>query len=191
MKPEGPDGADRVRVWDAFVRLFHWSLVVCFATAWLSANASDDLHMLAGYAAGGLVLMRLVWGVIGTRHARFSSFVRSPGTVLAYLRAIAQGTEARHLGHNPAGGAMILALLAGIIATALTGWLLTTDTFWGVTWMQHLHHWSADAVLLLVAGHLAGVALASLRHRENLVGAMIVGQKRALEPTTPAKGAPT
>ena len=173
-----------VRVWDPLIRLFHWSLAASFAVAWLSARASDDLHMLAGYTAGGLVLLRVVWGVIGTPYARFTGFVRSPRTVMAYIRAILRGTEARHVGHNPAGGAMILALLAGIVATATTGWLLTTDAFWGDERMQHLHRWSAYGVLLLVAGHLAGVALASFRHRENLVAAMIVGRKRAADGET-------
>ena len=178
MTNSGTGGTGWVRVWDPFVRLFHWSLAVSFAAAWLSSHASDNLHMLAGYAAGGLVVLRIVWGVIGTPHARFSSFVRSPDAVIDYLRAILRGNETRHLGHNPAGGAMILALLAGIMVTAISGWLLTTDAFWGVTWMQRVHHWSADGVLLLVVGHLAGVALASFRHRENLVAAMIVGRKR-------------
>ena len=178
MTDSGKDGRSWVRVWDPLVRLFHWSLVVSFAVAWLSSHASDNLHMLAGYAAGGLILLRVVWGVIGTPYARFSSFVRSPATVIDYLGAILRGNEARYVGHNPAGGAMILALLAGMLVTATTGWLLTTDAFWGDERMQHLHHWSADAVLLLVGVHLAGVALASFRHRENLIAAMIVGRKR-------------
>ncbi len=176
------DHEDRwVRVWDPFVRLFHWSLVLSFAVAWLSAHSWDDLHMLAGFAAGGLVLLRLVWGFIGTPYARFRHFVRSPTAIVDYLKAIATGSEARHVGHNPAGGAMIVALILGMTFTALTGYLLTTDTFWGVSWMQHLHNWSAHGLLILVGVHLAGVALASVRHRENLVHAMIVGRKRAAE----------
>ncbi len=176
------DSEDRwVRVWDPFVRLFHWSLVLSFATAWLSAHSWDDLHMLAGYAAGGLILLRLAWGFVGTPYARFRHFVRSPKTVIDYLKAVASGSEARHIGHNPAGGAMIVALMLGMAATAFTGYLLTTDAFWGVTWMQHLHDWSAHGLLILVAVHLAGVALASVRHRENLIHAMIVGRKRAAE----------
>ncbi len=179
MTTSGTDAAIWVRVWDPLVRLFHWSLVVAFAVAYFSANRWDDVHTVAGYAAGGLVALRLAWGVIGTPHARFSSFVRSPRTVIAYLRAMVAGTEARHIGHNPAGGAMIIALIAGMAVTATTGWLLTTDAFWGDTFMQHLHHWSAHAMVLLILAHLAGVALASVRHRENLVAAMISGRKRA------------
>jgi cytochrome b len=168
-----------VRVWDPLVRLFHWSLVLSFGVAWLSANSWQDLHVWAGYAAGALILLRLAWGFIGTPYARFSQFVRSPRGVLDYLRAILSGSEARHVGHNPAGGAMILALMLAMASTAFTGWLLTTDAFWGVRWMQHVHNWCADGLLLLVGFHLAGVVLASYRHRENLIAAMIVGRKRA------------
>jgi cytochrome b len=169
----------RVRVWDPLVRLFHWSLVLSFAAAWLSANSWENLHIWAGYAAGGLVIMRVVWGFVGTPYARFSQFVHPPGTVLAYLRAILKGSEPRCVGHNPAGGAMIVALMLAMLSTAFTGWLLTTDTFWGVVWMQHVHHYLAHGLLLLVGFHLAGVLLASYRHRENLVAAMISGRKRA------------
>ena len=168
-----------VRVWDPFVRLFHWGLVLSFAVAWLSADTWEEVHMWSGYAAGGLVLLRLAWGFIGTPYARFAHFVHPPVTVIVYLKAIVTGSEARHVGHNPAGGTMIVALMLAMAATAFTGYLLTTDAFWGVSWMQHLHDWSAHGLILLVGLHLAGVALASFRHRENLVRAMIVGRKRA------------
>jgi cytochrome b len=170
-----------VRVWDPLVRLFHWSLVLSFAVAWLSANSREYLHNWAGYAAGGLVVMRVAWGFVGTPYARFSNFVRPPGTVLAYLKAILKGSEPRYVGHNPAGGAMIVVLMLAMVSTAFTGWLLTTDAFWGVVWMQHVHHYLAHGLLLLVSFHLAGVVLASYRHRENLVRAMISGRKRPVE----------
>ena len=167
-----------MRVWDPLVRLFHWSLALSFAVAMLSANILENLHIWAGYAAGGLVVMRVVWGFIGPPYARFSQFVRSPRTILRYLKAIARGNEERHVGHNPAGGAMIIVLMLAMVATALTGYLLTTDAFWGVAWMQHVHHWLAHGLLLLIGLHLAGVVLASYRHRENLVLAMVSGRKR-------------
>lgn len=170
-----------IRVWDPFVRLFHWSLVLSFGVAWLSSNSWERLHDWAGYVAGALVLLRVAWGMLGTRYARFSQFVRSPRTILAYLAAIARGDEARHIGHNPAGGAMVVALIAAICSTAFTGWMLTTDAFWGVTWVQNLHDFLAHGLLLLVCVHLTGVMLASFRHRENLVAAMIFGDKRAAE----------
>jgi cytochrome b len=174
--------AVQIRVWDLLVRLFHWGLVLSFAIAWLSANSFEDLHGWAGYAAGALLAIRAVWGVVGTPYARFTQFVRSPGTVLRYLKAILTGSEARYLGHNPAGGAMVIALMLAMAATAFTGWLLTTDAFWGVSSAQHLHNLVAHGLLMLVGLHLGGVVLASFRHRENLVAAMISGRKRVPDP---------
>jgi cytochrome b len=171
-----------IRVWDPFVRVFHWSLVLSFGVAWLSAKSFEDVHYWAGYAAAALVLLRLLWGVVGTPYARFSQFVRSPLAVVAYLKAIATGSEARYIGHNPAGGAMVIALILAMAATAFTGWLLTTDAWWGDTPLQKLHDHIAHGLLLLVLAHLAGVVFASFRHRENLVAAMVSGEKRAPEP---------
>ena len=171
-----------IRVWDPFVRAFHWALALSFAVAWLSSEDMESVHAAAGYVAGALVAARFVWGFVGPPYARFSQFVRSPETVLDYLKAIAAGSERRFIGHNPAGGAMIVVLLAAMAAAAATGWLMTTDAFWGSTAAQHLHSIAAHGVLLLVAAHVAGVALASVRHRENLVRAMVVGVKRAPVP---------
>lgn len=170
-----------MRVWDIFVRLFHWSLATSFVVAWLTRHSSDDIHHLAGYAAAGLVALRVVWGVVGTHYARFNQFVHSPRTVLGYLRDIATGQEARYVGHNPAGGAMIVALLLAMSSTALTGWMMTTDQFWGVEWVSKTHERLADGLLILVLLHIAGVVLASMRHRENLVRAMLTGRKRAAD----------
>jgi cytochrome b len=177
------DAAEKagICVWDPLVRLFHWSLALSFGIAWLSANSWDGLHIWAGYAAAALVLLRIAWGVVGTPYARFSQFVRSPLSVLTYLKALARGGERRYLGHNPAGGMMVVALMVAMIMTSASGWALTTDAFWGVAWIQRLHDALAHALLLMVCAHLAGVILASLRHRENLVAAMIDGRKRAAE----------
>ena len=171
-----------IRVWDPFVRTLHWALALTFAVAWLSAEDSERLHDLAGYVAGALVLARVAWGFLGPGYARFSQFVRSPGAVAAYLRSIAAGSQRRFIGHNPAGGAMIVALLASMAATAATGWALTTNAFWGSLAVQRLHSVLAHGVLLLVVLHLSGVALASFRHRENLVRAMVFGDKQAAKP---------
>jgi cytochrome b len=168
-----------VRVWDILVRLFHWSLATSLIVAWLTRHSSDDIHHLAGYAAVGLVALRVVWGVVGTYYARFNQFVHSPRTVLGYLRDIATGHEARYIGHNPAGGAMILALLVVVSCTALTGWMTTTDQFWGVEWVSKTHERLADGLLILVLAHIAGVVFASVRHRENLLRAMLTGRKRS------------
>ncbi len=170
-----------VRVWDPLVRIFHWSLVASFALAWFTSESRGELHQWAGYAAASLIFMRLLWGFIGTPYARFSHFVRSPKIVLKYLRAIILGNEVRHVGHNPAGGIMILALILAISATTFTGWLMTTDAYYGEDRVQILHSLCADGVLLLVFMHLGGVAFASLHHQENLVKAMITGRKRKAE----------
>ncbi|GAB2175696.1 cytochrome b/b6 domain-containing protein [Dongia sp. agr-C8] len=170
--------AATVKIWDPFVRVFHWSLVASFAVAWLTAEDVRVLHEWAGYAAGALIGLRLVWGIMGTRYARFRQFIRSPGAVAAYLRDIATGREARYLGHNPAGGLMILALLATMAAVATTGWMQTTDTWFGVDWVEELHEALASVMLGLVGLHVLGVVVASLRHRENLVRAMFTGRKR-------------
>ena len=139
-----------IRVWDPFVRAFHWSLALSFAVAWLSGEGPERLHELAGYAAGALVIARVAWGFLGTGYARFSQFVRSPAAVVDYLKSVAAGSERRFVGHNPAGGAMIVALLASLAATAATGWMLTTDAFWGSVTLQRLHSVLAHGVLLLV-----------------------------------------
>lgn len=170
------------RVWDAFVRVFHWSLVASFALAWISGDDWKTLHIWAGYAAAALIATRLVWGLVGTRYARFSQFVRSPLVVASYLRDVATGREARYLGHNPAGGAMIVSLFATLTGLCLSGWLLTTDAFWGSAVMEGIHEALANLALLLVGLHIAGVALGSIRHHENLVRSMVTGKKRAAEP---------
>lgn len=170
-----------MRVWDRVVRSFHWALVLSFATAWLTRHSSEDIHHWAGYAAAALIALRLVWGILGTPYARFSQFVRGPAAVLSYLCAMLSGREARHIGHNPAGGAMVVALIAVMSATALTGWLMTMDAFFGVPWVEAAHSLAAHGLLLLVLVHIGGVTLASFRHRENLVRAMITGRKREAE----------
>lgn len=170
-----------VRVWDASVRAFHWGLVTAVFTAWWAGDDYETLHLVAGYAAAALVTLRIVWGIFGTGYARFSQFVRSPSTVLSYLRDVATGREARHLGHNPAGGAMIVALLVILIAICFTGWLLTTDMFWGTVLMERVHETLTNIVLALIAIHVCGVLVASIRHRENLVRSMLTGRKRAAD----------
>ncbi|TPK42175.1 cytochrome B [Mesorhizobium sp. B2-5-4] len=171
-----------VKVWSPYVRLFHWALVLSVTVAWLSSGLIVKVHELAGYSAIALVASRLLAGMVGSRYTRFAQFVRGPRAVTSYLGDIAAHREKRYLGHNPAGAAMVLALLVTICGIALTGWLQTTDAFWGVGWLQTLHQLLGNTVLLMVGLHLAGVLLASLRHHENLVRSMVTGKKRAPEP---------
>lgn len=113
-----------IKVWDPLVRIVHWSLVGAFALAWLTAEEFEQIHNISGYAVAGLVALRFVWGFVGTRHARFASFVRGPRAVLAYLTGLVKGSSRRHLGHNPAGAAMAVALLIALTGTTTSGMAL-------------------------------------------------------------------
>jgi cytochrome b len=170
---------ESVRVWDPLVRIFHWTLVAAFATAWLSAEHWGLLHRSAGYLIAGLVVIRILWGFVGPRHARFTDFVRGPSTVLAFLRDTLRLRAPRHLGHNPAGGAMVVALLLALFVITGSGIMMTTDAFWGVRWVRELHEISVDLTLVLLALHVLGVIVASFENRENLVAAMLTGRKQA------------
>lgn len=171
-----------VSVWDPIVRLFHWSLVLSFAVAWLSAESWRDLHEWAGYAAALLISVRILWGFTGSHYARFRQFVRKPASVIAFGRAMLRHQEPRHIGHNPAGGYMILGLLAAMAVTALTGWMYTLDAFWGEEWVEKLHEATATLMLVMVIAHVAGILYTSHQHQENLVKAMISGKKRKAGP---------
>ena len=168
-----------VKVWDPFVRVFHWTLLTLFVIAFVTGDEVEGVHIAAGYGIAILLALRLVWGVIGSPHARFSGFVRSPLKVLAYLRDVASHKAPRHLGHNPAGGAMIVALLTALIGTAVTGYMMTTDAYWGARWVEKLHEIFAHGTLALAGLHVLGVVVSSLLHRENLVKAMWTGRKRS------------
>lgn len=163
-----------MKVWDPFVRTAHWCLVASVAAAWFTREA---LHERFGYAALAIVVLRIAWGAAGSRYARFRQFVRAPSPVLAYARMAAAGREPRYLGHNPLGGWMIVALLGTVLLAGASGWLSVTDRFWGVEWVQETHEFLADTLLFLAGLHVAGVIYTSLRHRENLVRAMLTGRK--------------
>jgi cytochrome b len=168
---------ETVRVWDPFVRIFHWSLVVLFALAWLSEDL-QSLHQPVGYAILGLLALRIVWGFVGSRHARFADFVHSPPAILAYVRELLAGKAPRVLGHNPFAGMMVLALMTALIATGASGWLLTTDAYRSARWLEEAHEALASLTLGLVAVHVAAVLVMSAWHGENLIRAMITGRKR-------------
>jgi cytochrome b len=176
-----------VYVWDLFVRLFHWTLVVGFTIAYFTEDPLI-VHVWAGYVVGALIVARVVWGLIGPRYARFSDFVYGPVATLRYLRDLILLRSPRYLGHSPGGGAMVMLLLVFLAATVLTGLLvyggeqqagplagmLSKDTGEAI---EEVHDVVANITLALVIAHIAAVALASFVHRENLVGAMITGYK--------------
>lgn len=186
---------DTVKVWDPLVRTFHWTLAVSFAVCFVTEDEVLALHVAGGYLIVGLLLLRLVWGFVGPRHARFSDFVRGPRTVREYLKDVLAFRAGRYLGHNPAGGAMVVALLVSLALTTLTG-LATYGTEemagplagvlagvgkTGGKVFEEVHEFFANFTLVLVVAHVAGVLLASLQHRENLVRAMFDGRKRVAE----------
>ena len=168
-----------VKVWDPFVRLFHWALVGFFAFSFLTGDEWKDAHIVSGYVIGALVTFRVLWGLIGSEHARFVNFIYSPVTVLRFIAESAALKAKRYLGHNPAGGAMVIALLLMISGIVTTGYMMTTDAYWGIEWVEDTHKVLVYSTLGLILLHIAGVVLASLEHRENLVRAMITGKKRA------------
>jgi cytochrome b len=199
-------------VWDPLVRFGHWALVAAFAVAYFSAEEEaggpDPLHVWGGYVVGAIVVLRVVWGFVGPRHARFSDFVRSPIVALAYFRDLLYGRARRYVGHSPAGGAMVIALLVFLAATVATGLIayeeegkgplaaiMVTDAKVNGDEAGHralaerggertesaigeLHGLIANITVALVVSHIFGVAVASFVHRENLVLAMITGRKR-------------
>jgi cytochrome b len=169
---------NKILVWDWPVRLGHWLLSGGFVLAWLTSESEELrlVHALAGGAVVGVVLFRIVWGLVGTRHARFASFVRGPGAALGYLRGLLTGCAPHATGHNPAGGWAIVALLALGLLSGSTGWLTYNEI--GGDVFGELHEGLATAMLVLVLAHLAGVVVGSLAHRENLARAMFTGLKR-------------
>jgi cytochrome b len=168
-----------IKVWDLFVRTFHWSLVALFTTAYVTGDEIERVHIAAGYAIAALLALRIVWGFFGSRHARFADFVRSPREALGYLRDALLLRARRYIGHNPAGGLMVITLIVMLSATCLTGYLMTTDAFWGSEMVEEIHGGLANATLALVLLHVLGVLVVSFEHRENLVKSMISGRKRA------------
>lgn len=167
---------ERPEIWDPLVRIIHWSLAILFAVAWASEDL-QSLHQPVGFVILGLVAVRVVWGLVGTPHARFSDFVRGPRKTLAHARDLALGRAPRVLGHNPLAAVMILALLAMLTATGASGWLLTVPAYHAANWIEELHEGLASVTLGLVGIHVLAVVVMSLLHGENLVRAMVTGRK--------------
>src|SRR5689334_5590667 len=168
---------ETVRVWDPFVRIFHWSLVILFTLAFITEDL-QSLHQPVGYAILGLLALRIVWGFVGSTHARFADFIHAPRATLAYSRALFTSTAPRSVGHNPLAGMMVLALMIGLIATGASGWLIATEAYRSARWLEEAHEVLASFTLGLIAVHFAAVLVMSVWHGENLVWAMVTGRKR-------------
>jgi cytochrome b len=182
----------RIRVWDPLVRTFHWLLAVCFLIAYVVEDDMLNLHVLAGSIVFGLIIFRLIWGIMGTEHSRFADFIYSFKQVLQHLRDLVRMRPAQHTGHTPVGGVMIFLLLFGLLILTLSGVMLyamegASLPFAGLMTgvdldttilIEHIHGWVADLLVLLVLFHVAGVFFESFLQKQNLVRAMITGYKK-------------
>lgn len=181
----------QIKVWDPLVRFFHWSLVSAFVIAFITEDDFLTIHSWAGYLILALLITRFVWGFMGTRYARFSDFVYSIENIKQFLKDTLALKAKRYIGHNPAGGAMVVLLMLSLLMTTMTGilvlgaeehagpvahWFSETKGFWGSV-LEELHEFFANFTLLLVFVHVVGVLVESLIHKENLVSAMITGFK--------------
>jgi cytochrome b len=168
----------KILVWDVPTRLFHWLLVLSFVGAFVTADSERQrhLHVMFGVTMLVLIAFRLVWGLVGTRYARFSAFSFGPRAVLRYLRSLATLNPIRYLGHTPAGSWAIWLMLGLGVAVGITGY--ATFNKLGGEWLEDVHAALAWTLLATVGVHVAGVVLSSVLHRENLVGAMVTGRKR-------------
>jgi cytochrome b len=180
-----------IRVWDPLVRIGHWLLVIAFSVAYHTADELETVHVWAGYTVGVIVLVRILWGVVGNHRARFTKFVRGPRAVGAYLVGLVRGGSRRYLGHNPAGAAMVVALLLALATTVgsglalyaadegegpLAGWVAKRHATEEA--LEEVHEVAGNVTLALVFLHVAGVLASSLAHRENLIRSMVTGRKR-------------
>ncbi len=180
-----------IKVWDVLVRIFHWSLVLSFAIAYLSEDDYQDLHIYTGYTIIGLVVFRLIWGVIGSQYAKFKNFVVKPSETLDYLKDIKNQKSKRYIGHNPAGAMMVLALIFSLIMTTIFGLMIYgAEEFSGPLAgvmtnisdstahdIEEIHEFFANFTLFLIVIHIIGVVFTSHQHKENLVLSMINGRK--------------
>ena len=169
-----------ILVWDVPTRVFHWLLVVCFTGAWLTSESErlQMIHYAFGYSACALVLFRLVWGVVGTRYARFSQFIKGPKEMIGHLIGLLGSHKNEVPGHNPVGGLVMLGLMLTILFIGLTGYLSVKE-FLG-DFMSGAHEAIASLALALVVVHIAAAVIMSLLQKENLVRAMVDGKKQGL-----------
>jgi cytochrome b len=179
MTPTSLAPTAEVRVWDPLVRIIHWTVALCCVLAGLVFDDGKSLHRAIGWVAMGLLAVRILWGFVGTRHARFADFVPGPRRLVAYLAALVRGREPRHLGHNPAAALMILTLMGLLVAIGTTGWMMTLDAFFGEDWLEEMHESLVWVLFALVLVHVAAAIWESVRHRENLIFSMITGKKRS------------
>lgn len=167
---------NKVKCWDLVVRCFHWTTVfIVFIN--IAVFDEGEIHEFLGYVLAAVLAFRLLWGVIGTRTARFTDFWPTPRRLKQHFHSIGEKKAVVELGHNPLGALMILNLLGALIAVSLTGHLMLTDRFWGIEWMEEIHEFLAFYLLFFIPLHIGGIIFESLRSGVNLTKAMITGIK--------------
>ncbi len=166
------------KVWDPFVRVFHWSLLILISANAFLLDDESKFHRWAGYTVAGLLAARIVWGFIGPRYARFASFPPSASNSVEQLTDLVSGRRKIHLGHTPLGALMIYNLLLTIAVICTSGYLMTTDMFWGVEWPEEVHEAAVTWIKISVALHVAAVLYESYRTKVNLPRAMVTGYKK-------------
>jgi cytochrome b len=164
-------------VWDRFVRVFHWSLVSCVVFNYFVLNDGKTTHQVVGYMAVSLVVARIVWGFVGSRHARFADFFPTPRRLVRHVRAAASGNHLEVVGHNPLGALMMLALMATVLALGTTGWMQTLDAYWGEEWLQDLHRYIGNTLIGLATLHALAAIVMGRLERTRLIKAMVTGVK--------------
>lgn len=180
-----------VVVWDPFVRVFHWCLAATFLLDRFVAEGGDPPHEWLGYAAVGLVAMRVAWGFMAVGPARWSDFWPTPRRVVAHLREVARGRPHRRLGHSPIGALVMIGMMIGIVALGVTGYAMEEiDYFWGDERLHLLHDWISDAVTILAAIHVVAAVVQSLWLGENLPLSMITGRRKAAGAATDSREDP-
>lgn len=169
---------DRVLIWDLPLRLYHWALAASFAGALLTAESERwrDVHVLCGWTFAAAIAFRLVWGLAGTRHARFRELLHSPSRVVRWAKSLLSGRPDRHPGHSPVATLMIPLLLGLGIVVAASGWARYEAV--SGEWLEELHEGAAAAMLIVVCGHVAGVIVLSVLQRENLALSLVTGRRR-------------
>ena len=177
QQSRGRNSAREVLVWDPLVRLIHWSLALAILLNGTVIEDESQTHEWIGYFALGLVALRLVWALVGPKHARFSAFPPSPARALRHLRAMISGDRTIHLSHNPLGALMVYNIWLSVIAIGVTGYMMTTLTFFGVDWVEEVHEAVFAWLILSVGLHVGGVVFDSMRSGVNLVRAMVNGRK--------------
>ena len=175
--PARDDAPDMVRVWELPLRLYHWALALFILLAWFTPSGYHGLHRFAGYTVAGLIVFRVVWGFFGTRFSRFHGIGRRLRAAPGYLYDLRHGTTGRYRGLDTAGTAMLVTLLILLAISTLTGWMSTTEKFFGVWWVDDTHAFVSDAIIVVVVVHVLGVIAMSVLQKENLVRAMFSGLK--------------